>query len=117
MLLQRRTQRGCWNVYGIHALGFDLQSPLTTSLIGFNCQGSPVSSLGCAHEMVPLFDAFSRAATPDARREVAGRTQAILYDQALVVPFGRFAQPATCRAVLTGPLSSAIPLFWNVEKK
>ncbi len=116
-LLQRRTQRGGWNVYGVHALGLDLQSPLTNTVIGSNCQNSPASGFMCEKEMVPLFDAFSRASDVPAQRAVAGRIQAIVYDQALAVPFGQFAQPAAYRAALTGLLPSAIPLFWSVEKR
>jgi peptide/nickel transport system substrate-binding protein len=41
----------------------------------------------------------------------------VLYDQAMVVPFGQFAQPAAYRANVTGLIPSAIPLFWNAEKK
>ena len=116
-LLQRRTQRTRWNVYGIHALGLDLQSPLTNTVISSNCQESPASGFMCAKDMLPLFDAFSRAPTLEARRAVTGRIQAIVYDQALAVPFGQFAQPAAYRTSLTGLIPSAIPLFWDVEKR
>ncbi len=116
-LLQRRTQRSGWNVYGVHALGLDLQSPLTNVIISSDCQNAPASGFMCDKDMLPLFEAFSRAPGTPAQRAIAGRIQAIVYDQALAVPFGQFAQPAAYRTALTGLLPSAIPLFWSVEKK
>ncbi|HWK44728.1 MAG TPA: ABC transporter substrate-binding protein [Stellaceae bacterium] len=116
-LLQRRTQRTGWNVYGVHALGLDLQSPLTSSVINFNCQDSPGAGFMCERRLVPLFDAFAHAPTRATQQEIAGQIQAIIYEQALAAPFGQFAQPAAYRANLTELIPSAIPLFWNVEKK
>jgi peptide/nickel transport system substrate-binding protein len=43
--------------------------------------------------------------------------QEIVYGQAIAVPWGQFAQPAAYRAQLTNLIPSAIPLFWNVEKR
>lgn len=116
-LLARRTQRQGWSVYGVHALGLDLASPLTNSVINFNCTDALTAGFICEKAMVPLFDAFARAPTAEARREVAGQIQLIVYGQALAVPFGQFAQPAVYRANVSGFIPSAIPLFWNVEKK
>ena len=43
--------------------------------------------------------------------------QDIVYGQAIAEPWGQLAQPAAHRAQLTNLISSAIPLFWNVEKR
>jgi peptide/nickel transport system substrate-binding protein len=51
--------------------------------------------------------------TPWRNRQI----QAIIYEQALAAPFGRFAQPAAYRADLTELVPSTTLLFWNVEKK
>ena len=115
-LLQRRTSRNGWSVYGVHALGLDLSSPLTNSVINFNCTEANTAGFICDRRLVPLFDAFARAPTRDAQREVAGRIQAIVYEQGLGIPFGQFAQPAAYRASLHGVIASAIPVFWNIEK-
>lgn len=116
-LLQHRSQRNGWNIYGVHALGLDLQSPLTSSVINFNCKDSPGAGFMCEQSLVPLFDAFAKATTREAQRDVAGQIQTIVTTQALAAPFGQFAQPAAYRANLVGLIPSAIPLFWNVEKK
>ncbi|MCK8783160.1 ABC transporter substrate-binding protein [Roseomonas sp. NAR14] len=116
-LLQRRASRSGWNLYAVHALGLDLQSPLTNSVINFTCQDSPGAGFGCDQRLPPLFAEFARAPTREAQRAVADRIQAVVTAQAMGVPFGQFAQPAAYRANLTGLIPSAIPIFWQVEKK
>ncbi|ONG54282.1 substrate-binding protein [Pseudoroseomonas deserti] len=116
-VLARRTQRQGWSVYGVHALGFDLASPLTNSVIAFNCTSSLTGGFICDQRLVPLYEAFARAPSREAQRDIAGQIQAIIYEQGLGIPFGQFAQPAAYRAVLEGLPNSAIPLFWNVTKK
>ena len=116
-LLSHRALKTGWNIYGVHALGLDLQSPLTSSVINFNCKDSPGAGFMCEPAMVKLFTAFASAPDVAAQRAVAGQIQDIVTGQALAVPFGQFAQPAAYRTNLTGVIPSAIPLFWNVEKK
>ena len=116
-VLSRRTQKTGWNVFGVHALGLDLSSPLTNSAINFNCRDAPGSGYMCNKEMGALFDVFARTPTVEGRREIAGKIQTIIYENGLVVPFGQFAQPAAYRTSVTGLLPSAVPIFWNAEKK
>jgi len=116
-VLARRGQRQGWSVYGVHALGLDLASPLTNSVINFNCTTATTAGFMCEQRLVPLFDAFARAPDRAAQREVAGQIQTIVYEQGLGIPFGQFAQPAAMRASVTGLIPSAVPLFWNAEKK
>ena len=52
-----------------------------------------------------------------ARRAIAGEIQEIIYSQGVAVPWGQFAQPAAYRNTLRNLIPSAIPLFWNVEKR
>lgn len=116
-LLQRRAQRTGWSVYGVHALGLDLQSPLTNSAINGNCQGVPSVGFLCEQALTPLFEAFAQAATPADQKAVAGQIQALVTGQALAATFGQFAQPAAFRTNVSNVIASAIPLFWQVEKK
>ncbi|MBS7812738.1 ABC transporter substrate-binding protein [Roseococcus pinisoli] len=115
-LLARRTRRDGWHAYGVHALNVDLGSPLTNSVINFNCQDTGTVGFMCSRPMNELFDAFARAPSAEARRVIAGQIQGIVYGQGMAVPWGQFAQPAAYRATLRNLIPSAIPLFWNVEK-
>ena len=115
-VLARRTRRDGWSVFGVHALGVDLQSPLTNSVIGFNCTSSLNGGFFCEQPLVPLFDAFAAAPTLADRQRIAAQIQEVVYGQAMAVPWGQFAQPAAHRAQLRNLIPSAIPLFWAVEK-
>jgi peptide/nickel transport system substrate-binding protein len=101
----------------VHALGVDLHSPLTNSVIGFNCTNATTGGFHCEEALTPLFAQFAAAPTMEARQVIAARMQDIVYGQAIAVPWGQFAQPAAYRAQLTNLIPSAIPLFWNVEKR
>jgi peptide/nickel transport system substrate-binding protein len=71
----------------------------------------------CFPRMTELFGAFARAPNAEARRAIAGEIQEIIYSQGVAVPWGQFAQPAAYRNTLRNLIPSAIPLFWNVEKR
>ena len=116
-VLARRTRRDGWSVFGVHALGVDLHSPLTNSVVGFNCTNAVTGGFHCVEALTPLFAAFAAAPTLEARQAIVAQMQTIIYGQAMAVPFGQFAQPAAYRAQLDGLLPSAIPLFWNVAKR
>lgn len=115
-VLARRTKKTGWNVYGVHALGLDLSSPLTASSINLNCKDAPASGYICDKRLDGLFDAFAREPDLEKRRDIVGQIQSIVYGEGYVMPFGQFAQPAAYRANVTGLLPFAIPVFWNVEK-
>ncbi|MGL4287809.1 MAG: ABC transporter substrate-binding protein [Phreatobacter sp.] len=113
-VLARRARREGWNVYGVHAGGFDLASPLTNVMVAFNC--ADYTGWQCDSRLTPLLEAFTRAPDDAARKPLADQIQAIMYEQAPGIPWGQFAQPAAYRANLRNLIPSAIPVFWNVDK-
>ena len=113
-VLARRAKREGWSVYGVHAGGFDLASPLTNVMVAFNC--ADYTGWQCDERISPLLEAFTKAATDAERKTIASQIQTIMYDQAPGIPWGQFAQPAAYRANLRNLIPSAIPVFWNVEK-
>lgn len=113
-VLARRAKREGWSVYGVHAGGFDLASPLTNVMVAFNC--ADYTGWQCDARITPLLEAFTRAPDDAARKPLADQIQAIMYEQAPGIPWGQFAQPAAYRANLRNLIPSAIPVFWNVEK-
>ncbi|WP_207539605.1 ABC transporter substrate-binding protein [Sabulicella rubraurantiaca] len=116
-VLARRTRRDGWSVFGVHALGVDLHNPLTNSIIGPNCTDSNTGGFHCERALPPLFDAFAAASTQGERQRIAAQIQEVVYGQGIAVPWGQFAQPAAHRVQLRNLIPSAIPLFWNVEKR
>lgn len=115
-LLQRRMQRTGWSVYGVHAIGLDLQSPLTNTAVNGNCQEAPSAGYLCEKALTPLFETFAQAPDLASQREAAGQVQAAVTEQALGATFGQFAQPAAFRVNIRNVSESAIPLFWRLEK-
>jgi len=70
-VLSRTTRRGGWSVFGVHALGVDLRSPPTNSVIGFNCTGLPMGGSHCVEALTSLFAEFAAAPTLQARQAIA----------------------------------------------
>lgn len=116
-LLQRRLNKTGWSAFGVHALGLDLQTPLTNTAINLNCKDTGGAGFMCAKDMVPLFDEFSHAPDKAGQRSVADKIQAVVYREALAIPFGQLAQPAAYRVNVENLVPSALPVFWTVEKK
>jgi peptide/nickel transport system substrate-binding protein len=113
-VLVRRAKKDGWSVYGVHAGGYDLASPLTNVMVAFNC--ADFTGWQCDQRITPLMEAFAKAPAEADRKKIAADIQAIMYDQAPAIPWGQFAQPAAYRANLRGLIPSAIPIFWNIEK-
>jgi peptide/nickel transport system substrate-binding protein len=101
-------------VYGVHAGGFDLSSPLANVMVALNC--ADYTGWQCDPRITPLLDAFAKASAEDDRKKIASEIQAVMYDQVPAIPWGQFAQPAAYRANLHNLIPSAIPIFWNVKK-
>lgn len=115
-LLARRTRRDGWSVFGVHAIGIDLQSPLTNPFVAFTCSGIPASGYHCDERLTAMFAAFARERDAAARERLAGEMQALILGEVVTIPWGQFAQPALHRASLRNLVPSAIPVFWGVEK-
>lgn len=114
-VLGRRAKPEGWSVYGSSSSGFDLSSPLTNFYTANNCGNYP--GWNCQQEMTPLLDKFAAAQTADERRAIADDIQRLADKDAGWILWGQFAQPEAYRASLHGLIHSAIPVFWNVEKK
>jgi peptide/nickel transport system substrate-binding protein len=113
-VLARRAKKEGWSVYGVHAGGYDLGSPLTNVMVAFNC--TDFTGWQCDSRLTPLLQAFAKATAEAERKKITDDIQAVMYDQAPGIPWGQFAQPAAYRASLRNVIPSAIPIFWNVEK-
>jgi peptide/nickel transport system substrate-binding protein len=113
-VLARRTKRDAWHLFGVHASGFDLSSPLTHFYIVNNCNDAPGWS--CDPRLDPLLDAFSKAPDQAARKSIADRINAVAYELVPAVMWGQLVQPAAYRANLQNVIPSSIPVFWSLRK-
>ena len=79
-VLARRAKKEGWSVYGVHAGGFDLGSPLTNVMVAFNC--ADFTGWQCDARITPLVEAFAKAPAEEDRKKIAGEIQSVMYDQA-----------------------------------
>lgn len=115
-VLARRAKKEGWNLFGVHAFGFDLGSPITHFYIANNCN-QDYAGWSCDERLTPLLKAFPRAADEAERKQLADRIQTIAFENAPALMWGQLAQPAAYRNALTKMIPSAIPVFWEVEKR
>lgn len=114
-VVARRARRDAsWSMFGVHAQGFDLASPLTHFYVGTNCQDFP--GWHCDPRITPLLEQFTAAQTIEDRRRIAAEIQTIAYEIVPMVMWGQFSQPIAYRANLEGVIPSGIPVFWNVRR-
>lgn len=115
-VLARRTKKEGWSLFGVHAFGFDLGSPITHFYIANNCNAD-YAGWSCDHRMDPLLKGFTRADSDAERKRIAEQIQTIAFENVPAVMWGQLAQPAAYRSALSKMIPSAIPVFWEVEKK
>lgn len=114
-VVARRSRRDAsWSLFGVHAQGFDLASPLTHFYIGTNCQDFP--GWHCDPRLTPLLEGFAQAASQEERQRIAAEIQTITYEIVPAVVWGQFSQPIAYRANLQGVIPSGIPVFWNIRR-
>jgi peptide/nickel transport system substrate-binding protein len=114
---QKSTKEGGWSMFFSFFGGVDVIDPLVNTAI--NGRGRNSGWFGWYDDpaMEKLRDQYSRATTPDARKQIATEIQARSYEQVAYIPFGHTSMPSAWRTDIKGLLSgSATPVFWNVEK-
>lgn len=114
-VLARRAKKDGWHIYGVHAGGFDLALPITNTTVAFNCQD--YSGWYCEPKITPLLDGFAKSTNVDEQKKIANDIQALMYQDSAIILWGQFAQPAAVRSNISGLIPSAIPVFWNADKK
>jgi peptide/nickel transport system substrate-binding protein len=114
-LLARRAKKDGWHLFGVHASGFDLASPVTHFYISNNCNDYP--GWHCDERLTKQLELFTKAKTEQERKGIADEISKIAYEITPAVMWGQFAQPAAHRRTIVNLIPSSIPVFWNAEKK
>lgn len=114
-VIARRARKDGWHVIGVHASGFDLASPLTHFYVANNCIDYP--GWHCDPRLTALLTAFAKAQTEQDRKRIADDISRVTYEITPAVMWGQLSQPAAHRTSLINLVPSAIPVFWNVEKR
>jgi peptide/nickel transport system substrate-binding protein len=114
-LLQRRVKKDLWGLFAVYSNGVDMSNPLTHFYVAANC--AEFAGWSCAPEVKPLMAEFIKAPDAAARKAVADRIQAAMYENTPSVMWGQFTVPTGYRSSLSGLVESSFPMFWQVEKK
>lgn len=114
-VLARRAKKEGWHLFGVHASGFDLASPLTHFYVANNC--NDYAGWHCDPRLTEKLSAFTKASTDSERKAITDDISKIAYEITPAVMWGQLSQPAAHRTSLVGLVPSAIPVFWNVEKR
>jgi peptide/nickel transport system substrate-binding protein len=106
-----------WNALLTGAASVDLVNPLVNTFINAACDGAWFG-WACDQKLVELRADFARATDPAKQKEIA---EAIQVRAATEYPthvfLGEWVQPMARRKSVSGNIESAVPVFWNVEKK
>lgn len=108
--------QGGWNIFHTIWQNADLLNPIAN--IGVNGRGRNGGWFGWPDvpEVEKLRDAYARETDPAKQKQIAADVQKIAYDLGMYYPTGSYKMPVASRG-LTGILSAAAPVFWNIEKK
>jgi peptide/nickel transport system substrate-binding protein len=113
-VLARRAKKDGWSMFPVYSNGTDMYSPLTHFYVAATCNDFPGWS--CDERIPTLLKAFTRAATADERKRIAGDIQVAAYELTPSVMWGQFTIPAGYRSDLKGLIQSSYPMFWEVER-
>ena len=107
--------QGGWNLFATGASGPTMHHPLTNIGTNMACDGKNFAGWPCDEEAERLRQAFLDA--DDASRPAAlEKLHRRLAEMQPYRVLGQYDQPAALRANITGLLSSAVIVYWNIAK-
>jgi peptide/nickel transport system substrate-binding protein len=114
---QKPPKEGGWNMLFTNFVIADVVDPVVNELI--NGKGTKGAWWGWPEDarVEAMRDAFVRASSSEARKEIATDIQREVYDQVLYIPLGQWRRVGAWRKSLSGVLDGpATPVFWNIDK-
>ncbi|KMO16368.1 ABC transporter substrate-binding protein [Methylobacterium platani] len=108
--------KGGWNLMNTSWVSADILNPVMSSFVNMSCDKAPFG-WPCDAEMEKLRDDFAREVDPGKQKAIAEAVQTRWREVVPYVPLGQFYIPIAARKNITGILTAAAPVFWNVEKK
>lgn len=117
----RRTSRepvsnGGWSLFVAGPAGLDTMDPLSHFPLRANCDAA-WPGWACDEELETLRSAFADAPDVEARRAIAEQAQLRAMEVVPYVPLGQLSLVRGVRSDLTGIVSSAVPVYWNIRRE
>jgi peptide/nickel transport system substrate-binding protein len=112
---QEPVEKGGWSTFCTSAQGYQLANPIANNMIrGAGRQGWfgwPDSAT-----LRGLRNAWLDAPDLDTQRGIAADIQRTVFDEVPYIPTGQWFTPSAWRSTLSGIVSGASPVFWNVKR-
>jgi peptide/nickel transport system substrate-binding protein len=105
-----------WNALLTAAASVDIVNPLLNTFVNAACDGAWFG-WACDPRLVELRAEFARATDPAKQKEIVEAIQLRAVEYPTHVFLGEWVQPIARRKSVSGNIESAVPVFWNVEKK
>jgi len=108
--------KGGWNLMQTSWVSADILNPVMTGFLNSSCDKAAFG-WPCDEQMEKLRDDFARETDPAKQKAIAEAVQMRQREVVTHVHLGQYYVPIATRGNVTGILSAAAPVFWNVEKK
>jgi peptide/nickel transport system substrate-binding protein len=111
--LNKAAQNG-WHVVPLAWSGIDLLDPMLHAASAYNCQNYP--GWFCDEALRGLMAEYAGESDAGRARDLADRIQARVHDNVNMIIAGQMTMPQARRADLTGAVSFAYPILWNLRR-
>jgi len=121
-LVARRAKKepiaqGGWNAFLTSWVAADILNPVMVGFLNASCEKA-MFGWPCDAEIEKLRDAFAKETDPAKQKAIAEQVQVRAIQYGTHIHLGQWYQPAAVRKdVVSGFLTAAAPVFWNVTKK
>ncbi len=108
--------KGGWNLMLTSWVSADILNPVMTGFVNASCDKA---SFGwpCDAEMEKLRDDFARETDPAKQKEIVEKVQQRQREVVTHIHLGQYYVPIGTTGEVSGILTAAAPVFWNIEKK
>jgi peptide/nickel transport system substrate-binding protein len=120
-VVSRRTRKdpvnaGGWNLMLTSWVSADILNPVMTGFVNAACDKAAFG-WPCDAEIEKLRDDFARETDPAKQKEIVEKVQMRQREVVTHIHLGQYYVPIATSGKVSGILTAAVPVFWNVEKK
>jgi peptide/nickel transport system substrate-binding protein len=120
-VVSRRTRKdpvnaGGWNLMLTSWVSADILNPVMTGFVNASCEKAAFG-WPCDAEMEKLRDDFARETDPAKQKAIVEAVQKRQREVVTHIHLGQYYVPIATRDTVSGILTAAVPVFWNIEKK
>ena len=120
-VVSRRTRKdpvdkGGWNLMLTSWVSADILNPVMTGFVNASCDKAAFG-WPCDAEMEKLRDDFARETDTAKQKEIVEKVQQRQREVVTHIHLGQYYVPIGTTGEVSGILTAAAPVFWNIEKK